>query len=132
MADLDNSRDRHPLRFALAAGGLVFIGIGLMFSLVFALWSMPTSDAGAIDLLMHVAWLSMVLLFGVLILLAWTVMRYLRLRLLGDRMPPATQHPDAWAVAGERISLNGNHNSSGEWRDDTPDDEEDDTDEDGL
>ncbi len=127
MERIDYRHDGHAVRFALVVGGLSLIAGGLIVMLVISLWSVSDVAGRAIQRpLVYVAWVSLVLLCGVLILLGWMIMRHIKLRLLARERRPPVEHPDAWVAAGKRLKLDDSApNSSGRWRsDDPPRDEE--------
>jgi len=127
MEELDYRRNRHAVRFMLVMLGLAMIAGGLIVVLAFALSSMAGVSGRVLHLLAQVAWVSLALLLVVLIVLIWTVMRYIRRQLLSDNVPPASEHPDAWEVAGRRLKLDdAARGSSGHWRAEGPDPGEDD------
>ena len=127
MEDLDHRYDRQTTRFVLVILGLLLIAGSLVMMLIISFSSAPDVDGSVLRLLAHLAWISLALLLGVLIFLAWTIMRFVRYKLLGQKMPAATEHPDAWAEAGKRLKLDTTppNVASGQWRDDSPGGEDD-------
>lgn len=127
MEDLDYRYDRRTTRFVLVILGLLLIAGSLATMLIISFSSASDIDGSVLRLLAHLAWISLALLLGVLIFLAWTIMRFARHKLLGQKMPAATEHPDAWAEAGKRLKLDtaAPNAASGEWRDDSPGGEDD-------
>lgn len=91
----------------LLAGGL---GV-LMFAL---LHEADQSDLEARLFRFRLAWICLALLGGVLVLIVWTIMRYVRQRALphGSRKP--TPYVDAWAAAGQRFQLRDDDEDRGD------------------
>jgi len=123
MEDIDYRQDRQSRQFVFSIMGLSVIAIAMVLMLVVALQCMPHIDGAVFRLLANIAWLSLTLLLAVLVFLAWTIMRFIRHRLLARRLPPSEEHLDAWEAAGERMNLDNKaaNSSSGQWREDQPD-----------
>ena len=76
MEDLDHRYDRRTTRFVLVILGLLLIAGSLVTMLIISFSSAPGIDGSVLRLLAHLAWISLALLLGVLIFLAWTIMRF--------------------------------------------------------
>ena len=102
----------------LAIVGQLALAGGLIAMLVLTTrGAIRIADPAAKKLLLHLAWLSLVLLLGMLLMIAWSVVRYARYRLRPGEMKPST-YVNAWELAGKRFQL----------ADDEEDDEEQDRD----
>ena len=53
----------------------------------------------------RLAWVCLAMLAGTLVVLVWTVLRYIRFRTVRPPRPRPTPHVDAWALAGQRLRL---------------------------
>ena len=109
------------VRYVMVIAGLVMIAGALVIMLVISLKGIGESEKPVVRLRMHLAWISLALLLGVLIFLVWAIMRLLRYKFLPGRMPKTGEYPDAWEAAGKRFELEGDEKNGQEddrWRED--------------
>ncbi len=108
--DKDMCRRRREMNLALVIAFLVIICFGLG-----ALAALALRGAEAFDnnpdqqrMLARLAWLSVAMLLGTMVLLVWAVMRFARGRVFREDQEarrPKEEHIDAWAEAGRRFQL---------------------------
>ena len=79
------------------------VAMGAFIALV-AMW-IPVSNPQTQGLLVRLAWTAAVLLGLIVVLLIWSVTRYLKRRLHPAEKSPPTSYVDAWSEAGKRLKL---------------------------
>lgn len=112
MAHLDRDmyRRRREMNQALAIVFLTFICLGLGALTVLALRGARGVEDNPEQqrVLARLAWLSVAMLLGTVVLLVWAMMRFARGRVFRRdeaSTRPKEEHIDAWAEAGRRFQL---------------------------
>jgi len=81
------------------------VGLGVLLALLLR----DAADADAAGRTQQaqarLAWVCLAMLAGTLVVLAWTVLRYIRFRTARPTRRRPTPHVDAWALAGQRLRL---------------------------
>jgi len=100
---------RRPTRqttpFSLVVLGLATITSAMGALLWITLRAAPHAEPPRARALTALAWMSLVLMLGALLLLVWAVARHVRLSMMRTKSPPSEQHKDAWVEAGKRIKV---------------------------
>jgi len=101
-----SERSFRTVSVALAIAGQLALAGGLVAMLVITIrGAVNLTDPAAKKLLLHLAWLSLVLLLGMLVMIFWSIVRYARYRLRpGPEIKPST-YVNAWELAGKRFQL---------------------------
>ena len=91
--------------FVLVLFWLLLLAAGLGVLMFALLSNVDESDPDARLFRVRLAWVCLALLGGVVVLLAWAIMRFVRQRTLPARPRKPTPHVDDWAEAGKRFQL---------------------------
>ena len=88
----------------IAALFVISIGLGALTFLTIQAADV-TDDVAVRKLLAELAWVAVALLGLTLVVLMWSVMRFVRSRITVSRTHTRTPYVDAWAEAGRRYQL---------------------------
>ncbi|HUT02064.1 MAG TPA: hypothetical protein VM031_06390 [Phycisphaerae bacterium] len=107
--DLEPGKTSRSVSLGLAIVGQAALAAGLTAMLVITTrGASELTDPAARRLLLRLALLSLVLLLGLLLMVVWSIIRYIRHRLhLTKPLEPST-YVNAWELAGKRFKLEDN------------------------
>jgi len=104
--EVTGSQNTRTLSFTILIAALAAMAGGLAVQTFLVARAVGGSmDDQARSLLAKLAWLSTVLLALAVVLLFWTVARFLRWRVRPEARQGPTQYVDAWSLAGQRFQL---------------------------
>jgi len=104
--DIGSERTSRSVSFGLVIAGQAAIAGGLVAMLIITTQgAAKIPDLAARELLLRLAWLSLLLLLLMLLMMVWTVIRHLRHRLQPARPFKPTPYVNAWELAGKRFQL---------------------------
>lgn len=103
--EIDPQRTLHAASFAIVVVTLTAVCAGLVAIIVITTQGAKASEGAVKNYFYHMAWLSLAMLALNIIVLVWMVVHRVS-RHLGRRSArKATEHVDAWALAGKRFKL---------------------------
>ena len=81
------------------------VGLAILMATILRGAAGIEDDSDAKRLLVRMGWMSMLLLLGALLLLAWAILRFVRERMRPDQEASSQPHIDAWEEAGRRVEV---------------------------
>lgn len=102
--EIDRRQAVRAVNFMLTVVGLLVIAGAMGVMIAIAARAAPDSAPEAREYFYRLAWIAAAMLGLALVMLTWTVSRYLRRRSRESRHEP-TPYVDAWAEAGRRARV---------------------------
>ena len=103
--EIDRQRTLHAASFAVVMVTLTAVCAGLVAMIVITTKGAKGSEGATKDYFYHMAWLSLAMLALNILVLAWMAIHRVSGRLGRRSARQATEHVDAWALAGKRFKL---------------------------